>query len=70
MNRLTNGLRCPQCGTRFRVELHKMRVNAPIPCPSCGFLWSVTEAQAIRAHRLLEQLEYRERVTAQIPLSW
>ena len=63
MNKLTN-LRCPQCGTSFPVELHKMRVNMPAPCPSCGAQCRASEDQAIRAHRLLERLEYRKRIVS------
>lgn len=60
VDRLTN-LRCPQCGTCFPVELHKMRVNMPASCPSCGSECRASKDQAIRAHRLLERLEYRKR---------
>jgi hypothetical protein len=67
MGDLTNGLRCPQCGTNFPVELNRMRVNVPNQCPSCGFLCTVSEDQAISAHRLLERLEYRKRIVSPIP---
>jgi DNA-directed RNA polymerase subunit RPC12/RpoP len=63
MDKLTN-LRCPQCGTSFPVELHKMRSNMPASCPSCGSQCRASEDQAIRAHRLLERLEYRKRIVS------
>ena len=61
------GCRCPRCGTRFAVELNKMRVNAPNPCPSCGVPCVISDDQAIRAHRLLDWFEYRERTVSPIP---
>ena len=67
MDKLTN-LRCPQCGTSFPVELHKMRVNVPASCPSCGSQCGISEDQAIRAHRLLERIEYRRRIAS--PQFW
>ena len=62
MDNLTTMLRCPQCGASFPVELHKMRVNVANFCPSCGYRCGISEDQAIRAHRLLERLEYRRRI--------
>ncbi len=67
MDDLTNSLRCPQCGTNFLVEINKMRVNVTNSCPSCGFQCGVSEDQAIRAHRLLERLEYGKRIVGPIP---
>ena len=61
MDELTSRLTCPQCGTGFRVELHRMRANVPARCPSCGFLCEISETQAIGAHRRLETAGYRER---------
>ena len=69
LDKLTNRLRCPQCGTRFRVELHKMRLNVPNSCPLCGFQCGISKDQAIRAHRLMEWLEYLERILNPIPQS-
>jgi hypothetical protein len=67
MDDLTNRLRCPQCGTNFPVELNRMRVNVPNPCPSCGCLCRASADQAISAHRLLERLEYRKRTVGPMP---
>jgi DNA-directed RNA polymerase subunit RPC12/RpoP len=64
MDELTDGLQCPRCGTGFPVELNRMRANVPIFCPSCGFSCGVSEEEAIRAHRLLERLEYRKGVVS------
>jgi hypothetical protein len=38
-----------------------MRLNLPLACPSCGFLGSISETQAIEAHRLLERLEFERK---------
>lgn len=70
MDDLTNVLLCPQCGTNFPVEVNRMRVNVPNSCPSCGFLCSVSEDQAISAHRLLERLEYGKRIVGPMPQFW
>ena len=69
MDRFTTKLHCPQCGADFPVELQKMRFNSPHPCPSCGAQYSISRDSAIRAHRLLERLEYRERIVSPIPQS-
>ncbi len=67
MDKLAPKLRCSQCGTIFPVELNRMRANVPNSCPSCGFQCGVSEHQAIRAHRLMERLEYRKKIVS--PLS-
>ncbi len=69
MDSLTNGLRCPRCGTTFPLELNRMRVNVPNSCPSCGFPCEISEDQAIGAQRLLERLEYDRRIVSPIPRS-
>jgi NAD-dependent SIR2 family protein deacetylase len=69
MGKLTAKLRCPQCETSFPVEFNRMRANVPNPCPSCGFSCGVSEDLAIRAHRLLERLEYRKRLVSHLPQS-
>jgi hypothetical protein len=46
------------------VELQRMRLNSPIPCPSCKARCDISPEQAIRAHRILERLEYRTRAAA------
>lgn len=69
-DKLTNRLRCPQCGTSFRVELDRMRLKTLNPCPSCGFQCGISKHQAIRAHRLLERLEYRKRIVSPAPQPW
>jgi hypothetical protein len=65
MDKLMIRLHCPQCGRSFRVEPNKMRANVPTSCPSCGFQCAISEEEAIRAHRLLERLEYRKRIINQ-----
>jgi rubredoxin len=65
MDRLMMRLHCPQCGTSFGVEPNKMRANMPTSCPSCGLQCGISEGEAIRAHRLLERLEYRKRIMNQ-----
>jgi hypothetical protein len=62
MDRFTERLQCPHCGTDFRVELGRMRLNLPTPCPSCGAQCGISSERAIKAHRLLETLEYRNRI--------
>ncbi|MGA2107516.1 MAG: hypothetical protein ABSH25_07715 [Syntrophorhabdales bacterium] len=69
MDRFTAKLHCPQCGADFPVELQKMRFNSPHPCPSCGTQYRISRDSAIRAHRLLERLEYRKRTVSLIPQS-
>jgi hypothetical protein len=69
MNSFTAKVRCPECGTGFRVELQRMRFNAPIPCPSCGARCNISPERAIRAHRILERLEYRTRAAAGLTLA-
>ena len=64
MNSFTAKVRCPECGTGFRVELQRMRLNSPIPCPSCKARCDISPERAIRAHRILERLEYRTRAAA------
>jgi len=66
MSSFTAKVRCTECGTGFRVELQKMRLNLPIPCPSCGARCDISPEQAIRAHRILERLEYRTRIPARL----
>ena len=65
MDKLMIRLHCPQCGTSFRVEPNKMRANVPVSCPSCGFQCGISEEEAIRAHRLLERLQYRKSIMNQ-----
>jgi predicted RNA-binding Zn-ribbon protein involved in translation (DUF1610 family) len=69
MDRFMAKLHCPQCGADFPVELQKMRFNSPHPCPSCGAQYSISRDSAIEAHRLLERLEYQERMVSPIPQS-
>jgi len=63
MDAFTGKLVCPQCGSGFRVELSRMRLNYPNVCPSCGSPYEISSDQAIKAHRLLEKLESMKRVT-------
>jgi DNA-directed RNA polymerase subunit RPC12/RpoP len=53
----TLNLECTGCGASFLVELRSMRVNLRNACPACGFRQSISEDEAIKAHRLLEELE-------------
>jgi hypothetical protein len=66
MNYLTDQIRCPRCETSFPVEFHRMRVNTPYGCPSCGFQCTISEDQAIRAHRLLERIECQKRTVGPV----
>ncbi len=59
MTDYTGATECRQCGKVYRVELRKLRTNLPTVCPSCGFEQEVAEKQAVKAHRLLEGLEYQ-----------
>lgn len=52
---------CIRCKRSYTVELRRMRLNLPLACPSCGFLGSISETQAIEAHRLLERLEFERK---------
>ncbi len=69
MDEPANTLRCSQCGTTFAIELNRMRANVCNPCPSCGFQCGVSQDYAIRAHRLLEWLEYRKKIASTLPQS-
>jgi hypothetical protein len=51
-------LQCGQCRGTFSVELTKMRLHFRHRCPRCGFEVTVTESQAVKAHRTLDQLEH------------
>jgi len=51
-------LRCHACGSLFSVQLAKMRFRVKHPCPSCGAEYAVSERQAIKAHRTLDELEH------------
>jgi predicted RNA-binding Zn-ribbon protein involved in translation (DUF1610 family) len=64
MDKFMAKLRCPHCGTAFRVELRRMRLNLPNSCPSCGAQYGISRDQAIGAHRLLERLEHRDRIAS------
>ena len=52
-------LRCNMCGRDFSVELARIRFRVKHPCPFCGAEYVVSESQAIRAHRALDELEHR-----------
>jgi len=45
------------CRKNFPVELNRMRFAFLHACPSCGAAYRISEKEAIRAHRLLEQIE-------------
>jgi hypothetical protein len=62
--RYTEQLHCPHCGKGFRVELRKMRFDLPSVCPGCGAQCTISGDQAIKAQRLLERLEHRNRAVA------
>ena len=64
MDIFTTTMRCPRCGAAFPVELSRMRVNFPNRCPSCEAECAVSGDRAISAHRLLEELEYKNRTAA------
>ncbi|MGD0229328.1 MAG: hypothetical protein ABSC19_03080 [Syntrophorhabdales bacterium] len=40
------------------MELAKMRTGFTHPCPSCGLARRISEKEAIRAHRRLDELEH------------
>lgn len=48
---------CTACGGMLTVELRRMRLNLPNACPGCGSWHRISEDEAIKAHRLLEELE-------------
>ena len=62
---LTATLICAACSRSYGVELRRMRLNLEHPCPGCGCTNKITEDQAIKAHRLLEELE-REMVLRKV----
>ena len=64
MDIFTTTMPCPRCGAAFPVELSRMRANSPSRCPSCGAECAISGDRAISAHRLLERLEYKNRVAA------
>ena len=64
MDKFMTNLQCPHCGTAFLVELHRMRLNLPNSCPSCGAQCEISRDQAIEAQRLLERLEYRAKIAS------
>lgn len=66
MNSFTAKVCCPECGNDFPVELRRMRFNSPIPCPSCGARCNISPERAIRAHRILEKLEYKTRAATRL----
>jgi predicted RNA-binding Zn-ribbon protein involved in translation (DUF1610 family) len=51
-------LRCSACGRPFSVELARIRYRFAHACPFCGDEYVVSENQAIRAHRALDELEH------------
>jgi DNA-directed RNA polymerase subunit RPC12/RpoP len=48
---------CLRCGETFPVHLNRVRARSGIVCPACESACLVSEDQAIRAHRRLEELE-------------
>ena len=59
MESLRTDVICGACQKSFSVELTRMRLNLQHVCPNCGSVYSVSEKDAIRAHRVLEELERR-----------
>ncbi len=51
-------VKCPACEKVTRMELRKMRLDFHVHWPWCGTEYTVSEAQAGRAHRLLDTLEH------------
>ncbi len=51
-------LRCSTCGRPFSVELARIRFHLTHACPFCGAVYVVSEHQAIRAHRALDEFEH------------
>ncbi|MGD0658724.1 MAG: hypothetical protein ABSD38_11725 [Syntrophorhabdales bacterium] len=64
MDTFTTTMRCSRCGAAFPVELSRMRVNFPNSCSACGAECAISGDRAISAHRLLEELEYKNRTAA------
>ena len=59
MESLRTGVICSACAKIFSVELTRMRLGLHHTCPSCGSAYHVSEKDAIRAHRILEEIERR-----------
>jgi hypothetical protein len=59
MTDFTADLECEGCGKAFSVELTRMRLHFTHRCPFCGVENGVTEGQAVKAHRRLDELEHR-----------
>lgn len=55
---LKTELRCRACERSFSVELTTMRFNFQHTCPFCGSAYRVSEEEAIRAHRALDEIEH------------
>jgi hypothetical protein len=57
MEILDTDLRCSACRSSFTVRISTMRLNFRHACPFCGSVYSISEEEAIRAHRTLDEIE-------------
>jgi len=58
MEMLSGTLQCGVCEKKFPVELARMRFNFQHTCPFCGTVYTVSEEEALRAHRALDEMEH------------
>ena len=57
METLKGNLQCSACQKKFPVELARMRFNFKHACPFCGSIYTISEQEALRAHRMLDEIE-------------
>lgn len=63
MEILDTNLRCGACRASFSVRLSMMRLNFRHACPFCGSAYSISEEEAIQAHRALDEIEHIRKCT-------
>ena len=58
MEILRSDLQCMACQKKFPVELARMRFNFQHACPFCGAVYTISEQEALKAHRALDEMEH------------